>query len=116
MSSLLLVLISVLCGILFILCLYMFYYIRFLLTQLSVLAANMPELKNILKGFSDHIERVNEMPMYFGDPTLQELVAHSKSIVEDVSAFADEFLVQPVDIGGQPIAPKKEKDEPTTKE
>ena len=114
MSSIMLVSISLLCGVLFGVCAYMFFYIRFLLTQLSILSSNIPELKRLLEGFADHIKRVNEMPMYYGDPTLQELVQHSKSIVDDVSTFASEFLIPPVDVGGTPITPQKEKDEPTT--
>ena len=114
MSSILLIIVSIICGILFVACLYMFYYIRFLITQLTVLASNMPELKKILKDFADHIDKVNEMPMYYGDSTLQELLKHSKSISDDVNAFADEFLVAPVDIGGQPI--KAENDDSTTTE
>ena len=72
------------------------------------MAANMPELKKILTDFADHIGRVNEMPMYYGDATLQELLRHSQSIAADVIAFAEEFLVQPVTIDGKPIKAKKD--------
>jgi len=44
-----------------------------------------------LTQFSEHIENVNKMEMYYGDIVLQELLEHSQQVTEDIEAFQEVY-------------------------
>ena len=57
------------------------------LQKLSYVYDNISALQDINSSFIDHIESVHAMEMYYGDPTLMNLIKHSKLIVEQYETF-----------------------------
>lgn len=53
-----------------------------------------------MNEFSDHIEKVHELEMFYGDPTLENLIHHSRVVVEDIKAFNEVYTISPDDDQG----------------
>ena len=62
------------------------YAIR-VLQKLSYIYDNISAIQEINSSFVEHLESVHEMEMYYGDPTLMNLIKHSKLIVEQYETF-----------------------------
>ena len=45
------------------------------------------EIVEIVKNFSEHLDSVHEMEMFYGDETLRGLMRHSKEIVNTFSSY-----------------------------
>ena len=65
------------------------WYITQLVKRLWLVSENMGDLFLQLAAFTDHVDRVNTMEVYYGDTVLQNLLDHSKNIVEEVERYKD---------------------------
>ncbi len=45
------------------------------------------EIVEIVKNFTEHLESVHELEMFYGDETLRDLMRHSKEIVNIFSSY-----------------------------
>ena len=45
------------------------------------------EIVAIVKNFTEHLDAVHEMEMFYGDETLRNLLRHSKEIVNTFSSY-----------------------------
>jgi len=63
------------------------WYIRKLLQKLLFVSDNMSDLLSTLSSFSNHLEQLHEMEMYYGDETLAHLIRHSKTVVRYVEEY-----------------------------
>ena len=66
----------------------------FLLKRLIFFNENIQGAAGSIDNFLQHIEDVHEMQMYYGDQTLQELIAHSKELKVDLQNFKDAYYVE----------------------
>ena len=48
------------------------WYVRELLIRFRFYSENTGQLFTNLQEYTDHLERVNQMEVYFGDPTIQD--------------------------------------------
>ena len=39
---------------------------------------------NTLESFTDHLEGIHALEMFYGDETLKELIDHSREVINDV--------------------------------
>lgn len=44
---------------------------------------DLEELMNKTDSFADHLERIYELEMFYGDETLQAMIDHSKQLIND---------------------------------
>ena len=58
------------------------WYIIQLLRRFLSVSEGLDDFFDVLEEYSDHLEMVNKMESYHGDETLQNLVKHSKGIVQ----------------------------------
>ena len=69
------------------------WYIRKMLTKLLFISDNIGDLLERMGGFSVHLETVHEMETFYGDPTLSELIVHSKEIVEEIRGYREIYAL-----------------------
>jgi hypothetical protein len=69
------------------------WYARKLLQKLAFFSEDIVDLNESLEAFSTHLTGLHAQETYYGDQTLQNLIEHSKVIVEGVSQFKDLYMV-----------------------
>ena len=42
--------------------------------------------------FSEHLQNVHELEMFYGEPVLGELIEHTKKIVQDIEEYRELYL------------------------
>ena len=55
--------------------------------QITEYDEELKDLIQIMKNFSNHVESVHELEMFYGDETLRHLMRHAKDIVTTFSAY-----------------------------
>ena len=71
--------------------LYFFIYIRFLIKNLLSSKSSIQDLNVLFSNFKEHVKVIHESEMFYGDQTLQNLISHSKHILEELYRY-DESL------------------------
>ena len=64
-----------------------FVYARTVLVQLLWVSEELGDLQSMITAFSNHLESVYQMEMFYGDETLGALVEHARSLDEQLSTF-----------------------------
>jgi len=65
------------------------WYIRKMLSKLLYVSDSIGSLLVTAKNFSNHLDGLHAMEMYYGDETLGALIKHSKQVVEDIKEFEE---------------------------
>ena len=65
------------------------WYIRKMLSKLLYVSDSIGSLLVTAKNFSNHLDGLHAMEMYYGDETLGALIKHSKQVIEDIREFED---------------------------
>jgi hypothetical protein len=65
------------------------WYIRKMLTKLLYVSDSIGSLLVSARDFSNHLDGLHAMEMYYGDETLGSLIKHSKQVIEDIKEFED---------------------------
>ena len=69
------------------------WYVRQTLRRLLFASENFGWLMNSLQNFSNHVQKLYEMEMFYGDSTLGHLIEHSKQLVEDIKNFEEIYTL-----------------------
>jgi hypothetical protein len=69
----------------------MSWYIFKLLKKFLFLSDNLDDLFDQLDGYTLHIENVHSLETFYGEPVLQNLMNHSKEVVEYIDDFRGDF-------------------------
>lgn len=64
-----------------------------MLTKLLYVSDSIGSLLVSAKSFSNHLDGLYAMEMYYGDETLGSLIKHSKQVVEDIKEFEDIYTL-----------------------
>ena len=72
------------------------WYIKRILAKLFFVSDSMGDLLIKLMEYSDHLETVYSLETYYGDTTLQELLRHSRIIVEDLKEYEEIYSLTTV--------------------
>jgi len=67
------------------------WYMFRLLKRFLFLSDNLDDLFDQIDGYTMHIENVHSLETFYGEPVLQNLMSHSKSIAEYVDDFRSDF-------------------------
>ena len=67
------------------------WYIRGLLALMYEVTSDIQRMQDGLEEFSKHLNNVYEMEMYYGDETLQQLIRHSKDLIDNINTFKNLF-------------------------
>lgn len=57
------------------------------LTQISEYDEELRDLVRILKNFSQHLQGVHELEMFYGDETLRHLMRHASDIIDTFEVY-----------------------------
>ena len=71
---------------------FLIWYVYRLLIRHSEIIAIIQDIKQRIQFFKNHITSLHELPMFYGEPTLENLISHSKEIVESFNVFEQDFL------------------------
>lgn len=69
-------------------------YARHLINKLQQFTNNIEELRGLLDVYSQHLQQTHDAPTFYGDSTLQNLLKHTKEIMNDIKDFNDSFLIE----------------------
>ena len=62
-------------------------YARSAMVRLLWVAEELGDLQTMVTSFSNHVQSVYEMDMFYGDQTLQRLMDHARSFDEQLETF-----------------------------
>lgn len=68
------------------------WYVYHLIMRHSETVVMIEDIKYKIEFFRNHITNLHELPMFYGEPTLQNLISHSKELVESFDVFEKDFL------------------------
>ena len=88
----------------------LFWYARKLLQKLAFFSEDIIDINEDLEIFAEHLVGLHAQETYYGDVTLQKLIEHSKTIVEDVQQFKDLYLIGEVNQGPENYAEEEEQE------
>ena len=71
----------------------LFWYLRQTLRRLLFASENFAWLLNSITNFSEHLQSLHELEMFYGDTTLGHLIEHSKQLVEDMKNFEEIYTL-----------------------
>lgn len=63
------------------------------LVRQSDLVALVEDLEYKLDYFKQHLEGIYELPMYHGEPTIQNLIEHSRLLLASFNKFNEDYQV-----------------------
>jgi len=69
------------------------WYIKKMLSKLLFVSDNIGDLLEEVDTFAFHLETIHEMETYYGDPTLGELIKHSKDLVKSVKNYREIYTL-----------------------
>tara|TARA_Y100000310_G_C20399959_1_gene676921 strand:+ start:93 stop:425 length:333 start_codon:yes stop_codon:yes gene_type:complete len=69
------------------------WYIKKVLSKLLFVSDNIGGLLGEVDTFVFHLESVHEMETYYGDPTLGELITHSKELTEHIKNYREIYTL-----------------------
>ena len=65
------------------------FYCRYLITSLNDLAQTLQDMSTIFGGFKSHVEMLHETEMFYGDESLQNLIEHSRFVLDKIDENSD---------------------------
>ena len=69
------------------------WYIKRMLKELLFDSDNIIQLQTSMSDFVTHLEGVHQQETYYGDPTIEGLIQHSKEIVDEIKDFDNIYSV-----------------------
>ena len=66
-----------------------FFYIRDLLGRLGWLTQNLANLRELIKGFQQHIKGVHNLEKFYGDEDIKLLAQHATDLIEVMDDYLD---------------------------
>lgn len=67
------------------------WYIKKMLSKLLSVSDNMGNLVEDLASYQNHLQNIYEMEMYYGEPSIKNLIIHSRQIIDHVKDFSDVY-------------------------
>ena len=57
--------------------------------KLYIVSVNLGTLHEVMSKFKQHVEAIHETEMFYGDQTLQVMIAHSKEVLNEIETHED---------------------------
>tara|TARA_Y100000310_G_scaffold196403_1_gene196476 strand:- start:182 stop:475 length:294 start_codon:yes stop_codon:yes gene_type:complete len=70
------------------------WYIRQLLSVYRNLVGGVLEMRLQMIEFADHLNKVYNMELYYGDEVLKSLIKHSAEVTKDINEFLESIVVE----------------------
>ena len=72
----------------------MYWYSRQLTQKLSFIYDNIGDVSELITNYRTHLKSVYSMDMFYGDETLQQLIRHSKDVIDSINRFKNLFEIE----------------------
>tara|TARA_R110000824_G_scaffold334002_1_gene520544 strand:+ start:1013 stop:1441 length:429 start_codon:yes stop_codon:yes gene_type:complete len=93
---------SIALGVSFVVNVFMFWYLRKLLSKLMFVSENLNDLVEIVKNYRNHLKQVYNLEMFYGDETLKFLMSHTNSLLEILKEYEDVYdIAVPIELQGE---------------
>ena len=69
-----------------------------MLQKLLYVSDSIGSLLVSTNSFSEHLQGLHAMEMYYGDQTLGQLINHSKQVIDDIKEFEDVYTLTNEDL------------------
>ena len=80
--------------------LFAIWYIRKLLAKVLFVSQNLTDLVDLLTTYRNHLQRLFQLEMYYGDETMQFLIKHTRSLLDVLEDYSDIYLMtEPIEVG-----------------
>lgn len=76
----------------FVINLILVWYVRRVIKNFFFLEANVRVLLKNVEDYTEHLEQINEMHMYYGDATIENLIRHTKAVSTEIKEFSKAFF------------------------
>ena len=70
----------------------MVWYIKKLITIIEDTKTGIKDMKEAITIFSEHLQIIYKQDTFYGEPTIERLIKHSKVLVEEMEQFINLFL------------------------
>ena len=87
------------------------WYIKTSIDRFHLVSEEVSEIFTMLDAYKEHLNSVYEMPTFYGDPTLQNLLEHSKEMVEYIKQYEEVYSFSQPDLEEQLLEASKEYEE-----
>lgn len=86
--------------------------------NLSYISENANDLVDIIANYRNHLRKIYEMEMFYGDETLEYLMDHTRSLVDILEKQYGDimFIAEPLEINYKEQEIAEENEEETTQE
>ena len=75
------------------------WYIRKLLAKVLFVSQNLTDLVDLLTTYRNHLQRLFQLEMYYGDETMQFLIKHTRSLLTVLEDYSDIYkLTEPLEL------------------
>ena len=75
------------------------WYIRKLLAKILFVSQNLTDLVDLLTTYRNHLQRLFQLEMYYGDETMKFLIKHTKSLLDVLEDYSDIYkLTEPLEL------------------
>ena len=64
-----------------------FVYTRSILSRLLFISEELGDLQQMITSFTNHLQSVYELEMFYGDATLEHLLEHASSFADQMETF-----------------------------
>ena len=64
-----------------------------MLSKLLPISENIGNLVEDLASYQNHLQQLYEMEMYYGEPSIKQLIMHSRQVIEHVKEFSDVYSI-----------------------
>jgi hypothetical protein len=79
--------------------LFAFWYISKLLAKVLFVSQNLTDLVDLLTTYRNHLQRLFQLEMYYGDETMAFLIKHTQSLLEVLEDYSDIYkLTEPIEL------------------
>jgi len=87
------------------------WYILKVLKKLLFISNNIADLLYAINGFSDRLKDVHEMEMFYGEPILQNLIKHSREVIDHIQNYSEIYELASEDIETEEEKEEEEEEE-----
>jgi len=75
------------------------WYINKLLTKVLFVSQNLTDLVDLLTTYRNHLQRLFQLEMYYGDETMKFLIKHTRSLLDVLEDYSDIYkLTEPIEL------------------
>ncbi len=82
--------------------------------KLQFMSNSFEELDSNIQSFGNHLKAMHELEMYYGDQTLQNLIRHSKELLESFGEIRKDYEIFNGDIDEDKFFEEEKNEDDTT--